>query len=251
MARWTKSVAKSATTKSGTTVKVVAVAAVVVMCILEFAGVGVQENLAAIFVQFVIAVVVVAVVVISVSLVIAFVIAVVMGAVVVVHKYRKATLLRKYQKAANNVAAKERLGHITDKEKTKFISVIRVTISKLIDKDVINPEETADLIRRIERGCIQLSQASSIIGSLLDELPSANMKKSFLKKIMKKLDELEKAYRDGFFSDADFEKKVGDIIIAETAQISPATAQAAIKESFLSNANVYKTAGMLKTKKPQ
>ncbi len=169
------------------------------------------------------------VILVPICIVIVIVIAIVEA---LVCKYRK----RKYQEAANNVVIKERLGGITDKEKIKFISIIRITICKLIDKDVINPEETADLIKRIERGCIQLSQAFLIVDILLKESPSAYIKKSLLKKLMEKLNELEKAHKDSFLSDADFEKRVGDII-------SAATAQAATKEGFLSNVDFEKTAG--------
>lgn len=145
---------------------------------------------------------------------------------------RKQELLQQYHEAANNMAAKERAGSITEKDKTAFIIAIR----ELIDKDVIAPEEATDLIEHVEQGRIPISQAFSMIESLLAELPSVEVKKSLSKEQIKEIEYLEKAHKDGFLSDADFEKRVGDIM-------SAATAQAATKEGFLSNVDFEKTAG--------
>jgi hypothetical protein len=77
-----------------------------------------------------------------------------------------------------------------------------------------------------------------MIESLLAELPSVEVKKSLSKEQIKEIEYLEKAHKDGFLSDTDFEKRVGDIM-------SAATAQAATKEGFLSNVDFEKTAGDL------
>jgi hypothetical protein len=141
---------------------------------------------------------------------------------------RKQELLQQYHEAANNMAAKERAGSITEKDKTAFIIAIR----ELIDKDVIAPEEATDLIEHVEQGRIPLSQAFSMIESLLAELPSAEVKKSLSKEQTKEIEYLEKAHKDGFLSDADFEKRVNDIM-----------AQAVVKEGFLADVDFEKTAG--------
>jgi hypothetical protein len=144
---------------------------------------------------------------------------------------RKLELLQQYRKAVKDMAAKERADSITESDKNAFIIAIR----ELIDKDVIAPEEATDLIEHVEQGRIPLSQAFSMIESLLAELPSVEVKKSLSKEQIKELEYLEKAHKDGFLSDVDFEKRVNDIINA-------AKEQAATKEGFLSNVDFEKTA---------
>lgn len=138
---------------------------------------------------------------------------------------RKLELLQQYHEAANNMEAKERAGSIAEQDKTAFIIAIR----ELIDKDVIAPEEATDLIEHVEQGRIPLSQAFSMLESLLAELPSVEVKKSLSKEQIKELEYLEKAHNDGFLSDADFEKRVSDIM-----------AQAVVKEGFLADVDFEK-----------
>jgi hypothetical protein len=78
---------------------------------------------------------------------------------------RKLELLQKYKEDARNIDVKERAGRITDEDRTKFI----ISMKELIDKDAISPVKAKNLIEQVEQGRIPLSQAFSLIQSLLQE----------------------------------------------------------------------------------
>jgi hypothetical protein len=122
---------------------------------------------------------------------------------------RKFELLQKYREATNSIEAKERAGSIKDTDKTEFI----VSTRELIDKDVISPEEAFELIEHVEQGRIPIAYAYLMIQNLLEEKqPNTDSEKSekkiLSKKQIKKLEELENAYKEGFLSEVDFEKRV-------------------------------------------
>jgi hypothetical protein len=121
---------------------------------------------------------------------------------------RKLELLQQYRQAANEMEAKERAGNINDKDKTTFI----ISIRELIDKDVMTPQEASDLIEHVEQGRIPLSQAFAMIEKLLSETPSTDIKRALSKEQVKLLEYLDKAHKDGFISDEDFNTKVNEIV---------------------------------------
>jgi len=76
---------------------------------------------------------------------------------------RKSELLLKYREEAKNLEAKERSGNITDADRTRFILSLR----EVIDKNAISPHKAFKLIEQVEQGRISLSQASTLVQSLL------------------------------------------------------------------------------------
>ena len=127
---------------------------------------------------------------------------------------RKLELLQQYRKAAKDMQAKEQAASITESDKNAFI----ISIRELIDKDILSPDEAADLITHVEQGRIPLSQAFSMIESLLAESPSTEVKKSLSKEQIKELEYLEKAHKDGFLSNEEFKKRVKNIMNMATAK---------------------------------
>lgn len=79
---------------------------------------------------------------------------------------RKAELLNRYREEARSVAAKEAAGSINDSDRTRFIVALR----ELIDKDMIPPDVAFRFIEQVERGGVPISQAFSMIHSLLAEV---------------------------------------------------------------------------------
>lgn len=82
---------------------------------------------------------------------------------------RKAELLIRYREEAREIAAKEAAGKIADGDRTRFI----VELRELIDKDVIPADVAFRFIEQVEQGEIPISQAFSMIHSLLKEVSSA------------------------------------------------------------------------------
>lgn len=78
---------------------------------------------------------------------------------------RKSELLQQYREDARAIDAKERAGTIVSKDRTRFILSMR----ELIDKNAIPPETAFKLIAQVEQGRIPLTQAFSLIQSLLKE----------------------------------------------------------------------------------
>ena len=79
---------------------------------------------------------------------------------------KKEELLIRYREEARVIAAKEAAGKIEDSDRTRFIVALR----DLIDKDVIPPDVAFRFIEQVERGGVPISQAFSMIHSLLKEV---------------------------------------------------------------------------------
>ena len=78
---------------------------------------------------------------------------------------RKLELLQQFREKSESLEAKEKAGSITEIDKTAFI----ISTRELIDKDVISPEDAAELINHVEQGRIPISQAYEMIQNLLKE----------------------------------------------------------------------------------
>lgn len=68
---------------------------------------------------------------------------------------RKLELLKQYREEAKKMEAKERVDSITDKDRSAFI----IMLKEVIEKGAISPDEASQLIERVEKGRITLSQA--------------------------------------------------------------------------------------------
>ena len=79
---------------------------------------------------------------------------------------KKAELLNRYRAEARIIATKEEAGNIADSDRTRFIVALR----DLISKDVVPPDVAFRFIEQVERGGLPISQAFSLINSLLDEV---------------------------------------------------------------------------------
>ena len=79
---------------------------------------------------------------------------------------KKAELLNHYREEARVIAAKEAAGNIEGSDRTRFIVALR----DLIDKDVIPPDVAFRFIEQVEKGGVPISQAFSMIHSLLKEV---------------------------------------------------------------------------------
>ncbi len=78
---------------------------------------------------------------------------------------RKLELLQQFRERSMDMETKENAGSITDADKTAFI----ISTRELIDKNIISPEEAAELIAHVEQGRIPISQAYETIQNLLKE----------------------------------------------------------------------------------
>jgi hypothetical protein len=78
---------------------------------------------------------------------------------------RKKELLQQYKEDAKKMEMKENADNIVDSDKTVFI----ISIRDLIDKDVISPDDAANLIKNGEQGTISISHAYSLLENLLNE----------------------------------------------------------------------------------
>jgi hypothetical protein len=78
---------------------------------------------------------------------------------------RKKELLQQYKEDAKKMEMKENADNIVDSDKTVFI----ISIRDLIDKDVISPDDAANLIKNVEQGTISISHAYSLLENLLNE----------------------------------------------------------------------------------
>lgn len=78
---------------------------------------------------------------------------------------RKAELLQKYKEEAKRIESKERAGDISESDRTQF----HLSLRELIDKEAIPPDTAARLIEQVEQGRIPLSQANSLIQTLLQD----------------------------------------------------------------------------------
>ena len=78
---------------------------------------------------------------------------------------RKKELLQQYKEDAKKMKMKENADNIVDSDKTVFI----ISIRDLIDKDVISPDDAANLIKNVEQGTISISHAYSLLENLLNE----------------------------------------------------------------------------------
>ncbi len=87
----------------------------------------------------------------------------------------KAELLNRYREEARLVAAKEEAGNITVSDRTRFIVALR----ELIANDLIAPDMAFRFIEQVESGRLPISQAFSMISSLLEEAASKKKSRSF------------------------------------------------------------------------
>ena len=76
---------------------------------------------------------------------------------------RKRELLQVYRERLQEMQRREQVQEITALDRNRFITSLR----EVIDKDAISPQRAFQLIDAVERGAMPLSQAYSLMASLL------------------------------------------------------------------------------------
>lgn len=82
---------------------------------------------------------------------------------------RKVELLLVYRERLAELEIKERMGTLTEQDKTTFTSSLR----ELIEKDVLNVDQAFRLIEAVESGTMDLPDAYRLIGGLLVQPPES------------------------------------------------------------------------------